>query len=334
MSEKRINDHIDLTFSSRPKEQLLVDNVYYEPILSGHPKHRSRFSFLGHDFAIPLWVSSMTGGAKRAANINKNLAKACEEFKLGMGLGSCRSLLESDQRWEDFDVRKFMPTRPLYTNFGIAQIEQLVQENKLAKIKEITERLNADGLIIHINPLQEWAQAEGDRYYEAPLVTIKKVLDRVSLPVIIKEVGQGFGPQSLAQLSYLPLAAIELAGYGGTNFTLLEQARLSGANSGKYSPKQSFGHIGHRVEEMINWLNQLDSSKMQCQNFIISGGIVDPLKGMFYKKQLKHNCVFGMASELLKYAMDDYEKLSAYLKEVDDCVQMAEVFLVKGDQNG
>lgn len=329
MSEQRKKDHIELTFKSRPVEQLDLGQLKYEPIFNPHPKPQSEFEvdFLNFKFKLPLWVSSMTGGTAQAKTINQNLAKACGEFKFGMGLGSCRSLLHDSTRLEDFDVRHLMGDSPLFTNFGIAQLEELAKENKLNKVIEVTKSLDANGVIIHINPLQEWMQPEGDRFRQAPIDTIKRVLDKIELPIIVKEVGQGFGPKSLQALSRLPLSAIELAGFGGTNFTMLEQARLSGAVSGTNAAKNSFGMIGHTCSEMIEWLNGLEENDMVCKNFIVSGGITDPVKGHILNESLKYKSIIGMASALLKYSMKDYGELRNYLLEIEDSLSMARNYL-------
>ena len=92
---------------------------------------------------MPLWVSSMTGGTEKAKTINTNLARACAEFKLGMGLGSCRPLLESNARLADFQMRKHIEDRPLFTNFGIAQLEELVANGSLGRLTEIQKSLEA-----------------------------------------------------------------------------------------------------------------------------------------------------------------------------------------------
>ncbi len=332
MSDQRKKDHINLTEQSRPTEQLELEGMFYEPLISPHPtkKQAIGYEFIGHQLDLPMWVSSMTGGTKQAKTININLAKACGEFGMGMGLGSCRSLLVDDERLSDFDVKKYMGSAPLYTNFGLAQIEELVEAGQINKLTEITDKLTAQGIIIHVNPLQEYAQAEGDKYKSAGIDTIKRVIDAIELPLIVKEVGQGFGPKSLKLLCELPLQAVELAGFGGTNFTILEQARLSGNDSSRTRLTNNFGLVGHTCKQMISWLNAMENEEMQCQNFIISGGIVDPLAGYVLNHSLRHSSVFGMASTFLKFAQADYETLQLFVSEVREQLQMANVF-IKGE---
>jgi len=116
----RKRDHIELAFQSQINEGLLDKRFYYEPLLAGHPKHGSypSFQFLGKTMRVPLWVSSMTGGTQLAHTINHNLARACREFGMGMGLGSCRSLLYTDDTLADFNVRKIIgDDLPLFANY-------------------------------------------------------------------------------------------------------------------------------------------------------------------------------------------------------------------------
>ena len=128
-AEQRKEDHIALAFDAQVGLGSIDSRFYYEPLLSGHSRKEDTYEvdFLDYKFQLPLWVSSMTGGTERAANINKNLAKACGEYKLGMGLGSCRSLLLSNDRLSDFDVKKLVGDQPLYANLGIAQLEDLLE---------------------------------------------------------------------------------------------------------------------------------------------------------------------------------------------------------------
>ena len=179
----RKQDHIQLAFEAQVASAALDERFYYEPLLAAHPKagDDTSFEFLGKTMRAPLWVSSMTGGTEYASRINKNLARAAAEFGFGMGLGSCRGLLTSDEYLADFDVRAIIgPDLPLYANLGIAQLEVLLAEKKLHLITELVNKLRVDGLIIHVNPLQEWLQPEGDQFAHPPLDTIRRMLDALS----------------------------------------------------------------------------------------------------------------------------------------------------------
>lgn len=328
----RKSDHIKMSADSVPDTRINLGKTTYEPLLNPHPTRDSDIGqiFLGYRFGMPLWISSMTGGTDHANRINHNLAKACGEFGLGMGLGSCRPLLESDDRFADFDVKGLMGESPLFANFGIAQLEQLIEADALNKVTDILKKLQADGLVIHVNPLQEWAQAEGDRYKKPALETIRTVCDSLDTQIIVKEVGQGMGPQSLKALLALPIAAIELAAFGGTNFSLLEHRRAKG-DSHDNTPAESFAYIGHTAGDMIQYLNVLHAQSPTDKDIIISGGVKDPLSGHILRQSCALNSVIGMASGVLKHAMGDYDDLRAYLIEVKECLAMAQAFVIKAD---
>ena len=166
-AEQRKADHISNAFASQTGVDRLDPRFYYEPMLSGHPKEVNlETSFLEKSMGAPIWVSSMTGGTEKAGIINKNLARMVGEYRLGMGLGSCRSLLENDDHLQDFKVRHLVGDQPLFANLGIAQIEYLIDGGQLSKINRLVNKVEADGLIVHVNPLQEWIQPEGDEYHQ------------------------------------------------------------------------------------------------------------------------------------------------------------------------
>ena len=323
----RKKDHIELALNSQTTSGNL--DLYYEPLLSAHPNESTDIScnFLRKDFKAPIWISSMTGGTEKAKLLNTNLAKVANEFGFGMGLGSCRPLLESYKRKEDFDLRDTIGEQAFYINLGIAQLEVLLFENQISKIQKICDDLHADGLIIHVNPLQEWAQPEGDRFKQAPIETIKSIVNQVDMKIIVKEVGQGFGPNSLISLMKLPIAAIDFAGFGGTNFTLLELARHNAQQNGKTPTNYNLKYIGHTCSEMINWVNQnIDQSSVKCREFIISGGVSDTLEGFRLQESLKAKSIIGMASSFLKHA-HDYTQLREFTFSEIENYKLAKCFL-------
>jgi isopentenyl-diphosphate delta-isomerase len=272
--------------------------------------------FLGKTLGVPLWVSSMTGGTALARTINHNLARACGEFGMGMGLGSCRALLYSDETLPDFDVRHLMGDGlPLFANLGIAQVEQLLNLGKSVLIIDMVNKLKADRLIVHVNPLQEAMQPEGDTYKQAPLDTIRQLLDVASYPVIVKEVGQGFGPQSMAALLQLPLAAVDFGAGGGTNFALLELLRADSETRAAFEP---LARVGHTAAQMTAWAMDAFAGlqdKALCRQVIVSGGIADFLDGYAQISRLPVPAVYGQASAFLKHARGDYETLQGFIAQ-------------------
>lgn len=324
--ESRKKDHIELALRSQTGLHSIDKRFHYEPMLSAHPIAGLKpFTFLGKEQRIPMWVSSMTGGTKLAGTINRNLARACNEFGMGMGLGSCRIILHDDTFFEDFNMRPNIGDMPLWANLGIAQIEELIVKNKISPASNLIEKLQADGLIIHVNPMQEWFQPEGDLLNRPPIDTIKRFIDKFKYPVIVKEVGQGMGPESLKQLLQLPIQAIEFAAFGGTNFAKVELLRSEQSESSFFEP---LSLIGDDAETMLESVNAFVASEDPiCKELIISGGITNFLDGYYFLKKSTLPAVFGMASGFLKYAREEYEHLQKYIADQVRGLEMAYSYL-------
>jgi len=319
-----------LAFKSQVLQDSLDKRFYYEPILSGHPVEEEDISIeiLNTKLRLPIWVSSMTGGTALAKTINTNLSKACEEFGMGMGLGSCRSLIDSNDRLSDFAMRKYMPNQPMYANLGVAQIEELILINRIHLISDVVNKLEADGLIIHVNPMQEWFQPEGDIYHMSPIEMVKRLIDKLpDLKIIVKEVGQGMGPRSLEALYSLPIQAIDFAAGGGTNFSKLEIFR---SDENQVNQFEGLAKVGHSALEMVNMANSVISNlgeKCLCHETIISGGISDYLDGYYLINKLNSTAIYGQASSFLKNSMDDYESLRTHIISQIKGLKMANAFL-------
>ena len=310
-TSERKKDHIELAFQSVVQNQ---DNrFYYEPMFTGHPNGDLPLTkFAGKEMKAPIWVSSMTGGTKEAGTINRNLAKACGEFGMGMGLGSCRIILRDNEYLPDFQLRKLIGDFPLYANLGVAQLEELFQSGEAHLITELVKRTETDGLIIHVNPLQEWLQPEGDRFMLPPVETIRKAAD-LDIKVIVKEVGQGFGPESLKALMMLPITAIDFGAHGGTNFSKLEMHR---SNEMRHEAYDKVASWGHSAEEMVGFYNDLENELTGLNrhaDIIISGGVRDFMDGYYLTKKIKANAIYGQASAFLKHARGSYEELAEYV---------------------
>ncbi len=322
-------DHIELAFAAQLASGDLDARFYYEPMLAAHPVPGclAPVPFAKHTLAAPLWVSSMTGGTARARSINHNLARACREFGLGMGLGSCRALLESSDRLADFAVRPLIGKElPLFANLGVAQLEPLLDQQP-DRVLQLVEQLDADGLIIHVNPLQEWLQPEGDRFSRKPIEVIEHALATFEFPIIVKEVGQGMGPASLRRLLQLPLAALEFAAGGGTNFAKLELLRSDPVRQGIY---RALEHIGHSAEEMVLLVNAVATElgdDLACKQVIISGGVDGFLDGYYLRAKCQLASVYGQASGFLRHATGDYETLRTFVATQIRGLELAEAYL-------
>ncbi len=325
--ESRKKDHIELAFKSQTPLDILDSRFHYEPMLSAHPKAGiTPVSILGKQMKVPMWVSSMTGGTRKAGIINRNLARACQEFGMGMGLGSCRIIMEDKTHFEDFNMRNIIGDEsPFWANLGIAQVQELLVKNQVDKATDLLEQLKADGLIIHVNPMQEWFQAEGDILELPPLETIERFLEKFPLPVIVKEVGQGMGPESLRALLRLPIQAIEFAAFGGTNFARVELLRDEDASQALFEP---LSNIGENAPTMVNIINQIVAEESTvCKELIISGGIKDFLDGYYLIGKSSLPAIYGMASAFLKHAQGDYEQLREFVQAQVKGLEMAYAYL-------
>lgn len=326
----RKSDHIEMALANQVPAHVLDRRFYYEPLLAAHPSGAlPETPFLDKRLRAPLWVSSMTGGTALANTINHNLARACAEFGMGMGLGSCRQLLYDDQYLRDFDVRDTIgASQPLFANLGVAQIEQLGAQKETGRIGDLVRKLRADGLIIHINPFQEALQPEGDRFSHAPLEWVEAVLAEYDFPVIVKEVGQGFGPESLKKLLELPLAAIEFAAGGGTNFALIELLRSDILRKEAF---ESLARTGHSAAEMLDWVNHtvnaLGRHEIKTRHLIISGGIQDFLDGYYLTQKSVLPAVYGQAGAFLRHARGDYDALKKYTETQIEGLKLAHAYL-------
>ncbi len=324
--EDRKKDHLHLAFEAKVGRAQADPRFMYEPMLSAHPNGEIKpISFLGKRMNYPFWISSMTGGTARAGAINAKLAKVTGEFGLGMGLGSCRVLFESDDHWNDFKVRNYISENyPFYSNLGIAQLEKLLENKEARKIDYLNEQLKTDGTIIHINPLQEAFQPEGDVLKRPPIECIQEAIEKIDSPIIVKEVGQGMGYNSLKALLCLDIEAIEFGALGGTNFTKLEQMRRV-ENTSIY---ESFTNIGHTAEEMTLMVNKIvEEGQTKCKQVIISGGIHSILDGYYLSKICKLPAIIGMGSAYLQYALKDYTELQNFVKNMTYAWQLAESYL-------
>ena len=324
----RKNDHIDLAFKSAIPASEADPRFYYEPMLSAHPHYVDfqPISIAGRKMSVPIWVSSMTGGTDKASMINHNLAKVCGEFGLGMGLGSCRQLLYEDIRLSEFDLRQHMPEQPLFINLGVAQIEELQSQGEEFRIDKLITTLNADGLIIHVNPMQEWLQPEGDRYQKSALEIIRQLLETANYPIIVKEVGQGFGYKSLKALLELPIEALDLAGFGGTNFSMLELLRSDEVMHESFKNLSKIGHTCVEMVDIINAIKEENSLDTKTKKIIISGGVKDFLDGYYLMEKCQMPSIYAQASSFLKYALD-IDALRQYVTNQIKGLKMANAFL-------
>ncbi len=179
-------------------------------------------TFLGRKLRAPLLISSMTGGTAQAKQINLWLAQAAQAAGIAMGLGSLRAALETPQLADTYRVRSHAPDILLLANLGAVQLNYGYDVSDCQRAVELVE---ADGLILHLNPLQEALQPEGDTRWSGLLTKIESVCRALPVPVIIKEVGWGISTHVARQLADAGVAAIDVSGAGGTSWSQVEMHR-------------------------------------------------------------------------------------------------------------
>lgn len=187
-------------------------------------------SIFGHQLSAPLLISSMTGGTEDAGALNRTLASAAQETGVAMGVGSQRAAFEKPDLAPTFRVRDVAPDILLFANLGAVQLNYGYSEEHCRRAVEMIE---ADGLILHLNPLQEAVQPEGETRFANLLPKIESVCQALPVPVIVKEVGWGISEQAAAQLAQAGVAAIDVAGAGGTSWSQVEMHRAENENQAK-----------------------------------------------------------------------------------------------------
>jgi isopentenyl-diphosphate delta-isomerase len=230
MHEQRKSDHIRIN---------LEEDVNFRQLTTGlenyHFLHQmlpeidlakvdTSVSFLGKKLRAPLLISSMTGGTDQARQINYTLAQAAERAGIAMGLGSQRAAIENPALAPTFQVRAVAPTTVLLANLGAVQLNYGYNVDHCRRAIEMIE---ADALILHFNALQEAVQPEGDTNFSGLLAKVEAVCRALPVPVIAKEVGWGFSEDSVRRLVEAGVAAIDVAGSGGTSWTQVELYRAN-----------------------------------------------------------------------------------------------------------
>lgn len=312
-----------------------------EPIESSFKKYRLAYKalpeidkseistetiFLGKNLSFPFLIASMTGGADKAKDINKNLAIAAEKAKVALALGSMRAILKDPSTFSSFDVRKYCPSIPLLANMGLVQLNY---GYGVKEINKLIDSIEADGIFLHINHLQEAIQPEGDTNFKDLISKLKQILPQIKKPVFIKEVGSGIDFETAKNLSDIGIQWIDVAGLGGTSWTSVESFRRE-------------DKIGFTFEEMgIETTESLIQLKdIKSLNVISSGGVrsgLDIAKSIALGAKLA-----SLAKPLLKPALESsdavYEEIMRFKQELEiamfvtgakDLESLAKVKIVK-----
>lgn len=257
-------------------------------------------TFLGHRLGAPLLISSMTGGTAEAHQINRRLAVMAQRYGLAMGVGSQRVGVENPDVMETFAVRHQAPNILLLANLGAVQLNY---GYGLDQCRRVVETLEADALILHLNPLQEAVQTGGDTNFKGLLEKIEQLCAGLTVPVIAKEVGNGISAPMVQRLVEAGVAAVDVAGAGGTSWARVESERAVDAHQRRLG--QTFGEWGLPTADCIVQARRA----APALPLIASGGLrhgLDVAKTMALGADLA-----GLAMPFLRAASESEEAVSA-----------------------
>ena len=262
--------------------------------------------FFGHRFSAPILIESMTGGVKEAAKINAALAEAAETIGLPMGIGSQRAAIENSNLIYTYKIaRDKAPNAFLIANLGVAQ---LTRGYGLTEAQRAVDMIDADALALHLNPLHEAVQPEGEGDYGKALSRIKEIAERLSVPVIIKETGAGIAAEEARMIEDTGVKGIDVGGAGGTSWAAVECYRAR-ALKDRLHEKLGEDFWDWGIPTAVSVVEAHLSTKLKV---IASGGVrtgIDAAKAIALGAD-----VAGLAFPLLKPALEGAEKVVESLR--------------------
>lgn len=267
---------------------------------------------LGWRLRAPLLISCMTGGVREAAPVNAALAEAAEACGVAVGLGSARVLLEHPGARDGFDVRPLAPSVPLLANLGAVQLNRGVD---LEACRRLVGLLEADALVLHLNALQEALQPEGDTCFAGLLARIEAVAAGLEVPVVVKEVGWGISPDLVHDLLEAGVAAVDVAGAGGTSWSEVERARLGDDPRSRVAA--AFAGWGIPTADALSGARAL----LPGATLIASGGIRDGLEAAL-ALAIGADLV-GAAAPFLRAAVHGAEAVVGVIREWSEVIRLS-----------
>lgn len=267
--KQRKKDHVELSVSGEVDYQSSTGFERYQFVHDALPEVdvnevSTETTLLGRTFSFPLFISSMTGGYTDAGAVNAIIAELCEEYNLPFGVGSQRIMLEDPDAVSSFSVvREKAPSAFIAANIGGAQLVGGLSQDDL---NLLISSIEADAVIVHLNPLQELMQPEGDRNFRGIEDGIKQLCSDSDVPVIVKETGAGISGAVGRRLLEAGVSVIDVAGAGGTSWAKVENERASNKN-----PDHHFDDWGLSTLDCVLELNELREE--YDFEFIASGGL-------------------------------------------------------------
>ena len=282
--------------------------------------------FLGKHLDVPILVSSMTGGYQDAERINGALARLSAKYGAAIAVGSMRQAIGNKNFHGSFKiVRKENPAGLIFANLGAVEVSRLSQEGKISEIKKLVRLIEADALIIHLNPLQELLQPEGTADFRGVLAGIEQCAKSLGVPIIAKEVGAGISKDAARRLIEVGVRVIDVAGAGGTSWAGVEILRQKKKDRAKLDPFWDWG-----IPTVDSLLQVRDLKEIMTFGMIASGGItngVDIAKAIALGADL-----VGIAKPLITSFMNGGEK-QLHGKMDDLVVQLKYAMFLTGSAN-
>ncbi len=276
----------------------------------------------GKRLSAPILISSMTGGTELARGINRNLAIAAQQHHIAMGLGSQRAAIEDPALEASYAIRDVAPDILLFANIGAVQLNY---GYGLAQCRRAVDMVGADALILHFNVLQEAVQAEGDIDFSGLLRKVGLICKKLPVPVIAKEVGWGFSPAACRSLMNAGVAAIDVAGAGGTSWSEVEYHRAPSAFHARVA--RSFADWGIPTADALRYAR----AEAPTLPIFASGGLRD---GIDIAKCLALGAdMAGLASPFLRAASESAEAVSELIRELTAQLQIAMLCSASRDIN-
>ncbi|MEM0349481.1 MAG: type 2 isopentenyl-diphosphate Delta-isomerase [Candidatus Caldarchaeum sp.] len=312
--EARKSDHIKISLEKDVSFKKSTWLEYVELVHQAAPEIdpediQTETIFLGRRFSHPLIIESMTGGTSEAEKINANLGQAAAVFKVPMGVGSQRAGIVKPETVRTFRAaRDHGPDAFLIGNIGAVQLV----ENGVEMGLKAVEMIDADALAVHLNPLQEIIQPDGKARFRNLSKTLEKLRKELSIPIILKEIGCGLSREVVAMADRVGLDAFDVAGSGGTNWTMIEMIR---AEEMKDSEKRALAEV------FLEWGIPTAAAVMEAVDtttkpVIASGGL---RTGLDAAKTLALGAsMAGLARPFLKPATNSAEDVLATLSRLSN----------------
>ena len=269
-------------------------------------------SIFNRKLAVPLLISSMTGGTAEAARINQQLAEGAQAFHIAMGIGSQRIGIEHPDLMGTFKVRQYAPDILLFANLGAVQLNYTYT---IEHCKSAVDALEADGLILHLNALQEALMEKGNTNFIGLLKKIENICKKIDTPVIVKEVGWGMSADTARRLLEAGAAAIDVAGAGGTSWSEVEKHRAKDERTREIAA--AFRDWG------IPTAQALAEIQAELPDAIVfaSGGIRDGVEAA--KCLAMGASLVGMARPFLKAVSESSDALHKMLDVISDQIKIS-----------